>query len=458
MAKIVILTSEFKNYVPVTLKEKAEKAGHQVTLINPNECYIGVDTVEPYISYNGTKFSSDDIDICIPRLMEEYLDYKIAILAHLEKMGVYVLNSSKSMRTCIDKLQSQIIFAGNDVKTPKTAMLTSDSQIDFVTKYFDEKFPLVIKTLFGSGGVGVAKVDSQSSFKSVAQLLLAQKIPFLIQEYIEHAKSFRIITLGDKVLASNVREKGGDDFRTNSHQGSKTEKYEPSDEEIDLSFKLANLTNTTFAAIDYILDNDNNICVLEINGSPGLEHMQENWPDKDLADEVIKFVINEWEKKKDAVATDEKPNHDIDINKDDKCTSDEPDVVDIESPIETKTIITNIESIIIKRINDNNPIEARIDTGAGYCSLHGRDIEELDNFIKFTYGNIRYKVPVLRKIHILSSDGGKVERSVVKFNVSFKGNDYNDIEFTITDRDHLKYDVLIGRNLLKDADVMIAIQ
>jgi hypothetical protein len=52
MAKIVILTSEFKNYVPVTLKQKAEEAGHEVTLINPNECYIGVDTAEPYISYS----------------------------------------------------------------------------------------------------------------------------------------------------------------------------------------------------------------------------------------------------------------------------------------------------------------------------------------------------------------------------------------------------------------------
>jgi hypothetical protein len=40
MAKIVILTSEFKSYVPATLKEKAEEAGHEVTLINPNECYI----------------------------------------------------------------------------------------------------------------------------------------------------------------------------------------------------------------------------------------------------------------------------------------------------------------------------------------------------------------------------------------------------------------------------------
>ena len=90
MAKIVILTSEFKNYVPQTLKEKAEECGHEVTLINPNECYIGIDTAEPYISYKGTKFKSGDIDICIPRLMEDYLDYKIAILAHLEKMGVYL--------------------------------------------------------------------------------------------------------------------------------------------------------------------------------------------------------------------------------------------------------------------------------------------------------------------------------------------------------------------------------
>jgi hypothetical protein len=120
-------------------------------------------------------------------------------------------------------------------------------------------------------------------------------------------------------------------------------------------------------------------------------------------------------------------------------------------------VIGDVESIIIKRINDNNPIEARIDTGAGYCSIHGENIEELDGFVKFSYGGVRYRVPVQRKINILSADGGRNERSIVKFNVSFKGNDYNEVEFTIADRDHLKYDVLIGRNLLKSADVLINI-
>jgi ribosomal protein S6--L-glutamate ligase len=453
MAKIVILTSEFKSYVPATLKEKAEEAGHEVTLINPNECYIGVDTAEPYISYNGTKFKKGDIDICIPRLMEDYLDYKIAILSHLEKMGVFILNSAKSMRTCIDKLQSQIIFANEGVKTPKTAMLTSDSQIDFVAKYFDEKFPLVVKTLFGSGGIGVAIVDSFASFKSVAQILLDKQIPFLIQEYVEHDASYRIIVLGDKVLASNVRKKKeGKDFRTNSHQGSDTDKYEPSQEEIDLAFKLAKLTGTTFAALDYILIDDE-IYVLEINGSPGLENIQKNWPDKDLAKGVIDFCVASIEAKKDDDATDVKEPQTNDAT----VTSDDATVVDVDGPTSEKPVIGDVESIIIKRINDNNPIEARIDTGAGYCSIHGENIEELDGFVKFSYGGVRYRVPVQRKINILSADGGRNERSIVKFNVSFKGNDYNEVEFTVADRDHLKYDVLIGRNLLKSADVLISI-
>jgi ribosomal protein S6--L-glutamate ligase len=451
MAKIVILTSEFKNYVPVTLKQKAEDAGHEVTLINPNECYIGVDTAEPYISYNGTKFKKGDIDICIPRLMEDYLDYKIAILSHLEKMDVFILNSSKSMRLCIDKLQSQILFADLGIKTPKTAMLTSDSQIEYVAKYFDDKFPLVIKTLFGSGGVGVALVESYASFNSVAQLLISQNITFLIQEYIEHDSSYRIITLGDKVLASNVRKKKeGKDFRTNSHQGSETEPHEPKDNEVELAFKLAKSVGATFAALDYIVKDDE-IYILEINGSPGLENIQKNWPDKDLAKEVIDYCIAAADEH-DQKSTDVK-----DDTNDENKDADDATVVDVDNPTSDKQVIGDVESIIIKRINDSNPIEARVDTGAGYCSIHGENVEEVDGFIKFTYDGVRYKVPVQRKIGILSADGGRVERSIVKFNVSFKGNDYNDVEFTVADRGHLKYDVLIGRNLLKDADVMINI-
>jgi RimK family alpha-L-glutamate ligase len=389
--------------------------------------------------------------------MEDYLDYKIAILSHLEKMGVFILNNAKSMRTCIDKLQSQIIFANMNVKTPKTAMLTSDTQIDFVAKYFDEKFPLIVKTLFGSGGIGVAIVDSFASFKSVAQVLLDKQIPFLIQEYIEHDSSYRIITLGDKVLASNVRKKKeGKDFRTNSHQGSDTEKYDPPEKEIELAFSLAKAVGATFAALDYIVKDDE-VYVLEINGSPGLENIQKNWPDKDLAMSVIKYCQESFESKDH----DERSEHTTDASKsaadDTENTTVDTGVVDLKDPSSDPVVISTVEPIIIKRINDNEPIQSRVDTGAAYCSLSGSNVEDGDEYIKFSYGEVRYRVPVHKTIKIRTADGGSVERHVVRFNVSFKGNDYNDVEFTIADRSEMKYDVLIGRNLLEMTDALIKV-
>jgi hypothetical protein len=38
---------------------------------------------------------------------------------------------------------------------------------------------------------------------------------------------------------------------------------------------------------------------------------------------------------------------------------------------------------------------------------------------------------------------------VIKLDVVFRGKRYNQVEFTITDRAGMKYEALIGRNLLK---------
>jgi RimK family alpha-L-glutamate ligase len=452
--KILILTAEPTNFVPVELKKEAEALEHEVSIINPNDCYISVSD-DPYISYKGTKLM--DADIVIPRLSEDNFEYKLTIIKHLENMGMFVLNSAESMRLASDKLESQIIMNSNKFKTPKSAMMTNDSQLEYVAASLDDKFPMILKKVTGTHGIGVMKVDSMSSYKSVAQSLISDDVKFMVQEFIEHEQSARIITIGDKILVANLRGqpkaegdgKEGKDFRTNSHLGSKTEQYEPPEHEVKMALELAALFGTRFCAVDYIPGKVP--IILEVNGSPGLENIQKDYPDRNLAKEVIEYCIKNHKSEPDSVKPEEDEDDAGGVKPEDKDVV----TIDTEKKDETDNVVGINSEIVIKRFNDSKSIEAKVDTGAGLCSIHGSDIDVGDNFVKFKYDGTTYKVSLDRTIWILSSDGGKIKRPIVKFNVKFNDVDYENVEFTIADREHMTYDVLIGRNLLRMSGAVV---
>ena len=66
----------------------------------------------------------------------------------------------------------------------------------------DIKFPLIMKTLRGSKGVGVLFIDSEKGLDSIVQLIHKQDedADLLVQEYIKTEYDVRVHVLGGKVL------------------------------------------------------------------------------------------------------------------------------------------------------------------------------------------------------------------------------------------------------------------
>lgn len=79
-------------------------------------------------------------------------------------------------------------------------------------------------------------------------------------------------------------------------------------------------------------------------------------------------------------------------------------------------------------------IAAKIDTGAAYNSI----CSSLASKLKLG--------PIIKSVAIRSSHGS-TRRPVVKANVEIKGKVF-ETEFTIASRMHMRYQVLIGQNLL----------
>ena len=72
----------------------------------------------------------------------------------------------------------------------------------------ETEFPIIMKTLRGSKGVGVLFIESERALNSLVQLLFKQDkhSDLLIQEYIKTEFDVRVLVLGGKIIKSSPAE------------------------------------------------------------------------------------------------------------------------------------------------------------------------------------------------------------------------------------------------------------
>lgn len=471
--KIMLYTTEPKSFVQEELEKYAKEAKLEFDVVNPMECAVLQTEKETAFLVKGEPLS--DYVACIPRMSETELDYKVLSMRHFEKAKIKMLNSGDSMRAASNKVDMQVALNSVGIKTPKSIMLNDKDQLDAAVKWFDEKFPMIVKTVFGTHGVGVIKADSLSSLRSIIQQLIKTEDSFLIQEFLEHDKAYRLLVLDGEVLGGVARTTAANDFRTNAHQGSEVTEHKPSDNEIEICLKAAKAIDIKLAAVDYIIQGEGEnatVIVLEINGSPGFESMQEVVKEP-IAKKIIDYVVStliggqdsapeeEEEVKSEITNGDEKKN-DEPVIKDEPATKDEKDEDDhkIIEPEKEKIkaddfeLVGSVDSVVVKYFNDEKPIHARVDTGAEYSSINGKDIKIDDETISFVFGEFRYRFSLVKSIKIVAANGVE-RRPTIRLDVIINNSLIRNVEFTVNDRGNLNYDILLGRRALAQANVLV---
>lgn len=124
-----------------------------------------------------------------------------------------------------------------------------------------------------------------------------------------------------------------------------------------------------------------------------------------------------------------------------------------------KTILGQSEWVYVSKVKSN--YKGRIDTGAATSSISALDIERFERdgekWVRFNLTHdkdddkqiVEAKIVRIAKITQSSRPGVETERPVVKLHVRIGDVAYQ-TEFTLTDRLHMEYPVLIGRTFMQD--------
>ncbi|MCM3698113.1 ATP-grasp domain-containing protein [Paenibacillus macerans] len=271
------------------LMEEAEKQGVNVRVFTPEQFELIVTRDDrKSVMVGGEVLQLPDF--VLPRMGAGTNYFALALIRHLERLGVRTFNSSQSIDTVKDKLFTLQILAEYNLPVPKTMLIRSKVDVDLVEKHLG--FPVVVKTISGSQGSGVFLAETKSKFIDLLEMINAYKenATMILQEFVESSRGMdlRVLTIGGRVVAAMKRMSGNDSFKANYSRGGSVEPFEINPEIEWLALETARLLNLDIAGIDLLFDGDHyKIC--EANSSPGFEGL-ESCCRVNIAEEIYNFL------------------------------------------------------------------------------------------------------------------------------------------------------------------------
>ena len=427
--KLLIITDEPEQakqfHTADRLKEEADKLKIESYLFHLSGGYTQFeDGIRTFHNKKDDKgFVIDNNTIAIVRGSVTRKDSWMDFISILEKANVCLINSRQCISICVDKYRSALKLGDYGLTQPKSILVNNPDTILDQIKESDIKFPLIMKTLRGSKGVGVLFVDSDRGLDSIVQLINKQDedADLLVQEYIKTDYDVRVLVLGGKVLAAMKRPVIEGDFRSNVSQGSKPEKIKLTELEIEESLKAAKAVNGLWTAVDFIPSKNREKeppFMLEVNSSPGTEGIEEA-----TGLNIAKAVIDHFQ--------------------------------DSKNRFKVPTECGHREIVSIKPWGD---MVAKFDTGNSVLSvIHGEDIKVKGDKVSFTLLGKRHTYPLEKtyKVKIGSIRDYTEERPVIRLDVGFAGGLYKDEPFGIDDRADMGTEVLLTRRIMTQMNVMV---
>jgi len=207
----------------------------------------------------------------IPSGSLEQIIYRVDALHRLEDRGVRVMNSPRAIERTVDKFWTSALLEQCGLRTPDTIVCETPEE---AVAAFRGLGDVIVKPLFGSMGLGMVRVSDEEMafrvFKTIEQI----RGVYYLQRAVEHeGRDIRAFVLGGRVLAAIERRSEG--WRTNLSRGGTARPVELSEAWAGLAVRAAAAVGAEYAGVDLLPARDGTVYVLEVNGIPGWQGLQE---------------------------------------------------------------------------------------------------------------------------------------------------------------------------------------
>ncbi|MGI1680132.1 MAG: RimK family protein [Cellvibrionaceae bacterium] len=284
---LAILVNENEKLPPSDVKalKKMERAASKVGF---NVEFIGVS--------DYARLSEFDALFIRETTAIDHHTYRFSRKAELE--GLVVIDDPTSILRCCNKVFLQDAFSYSGVPTPKTKIVSNntDKELDALEAQFG--YPLVLKIPNGSFSVGVSKAENREELKETLADVLQKSDLIIAQEFLYTDYDWRIGVLNNRPLYAcryymvadhwQIYDHGDDRIGSGGFETLPT--YEVPKVVLDAALKAARIIGDGLYGID-VKQKGKKAYVIEVNDNPSLEHKVE---DAFLGDELYMQIMSEF--------------------------------------------------------------------------------------------------------------------------------------------------------------------
>ena len=427
------------------IQKACKKKGIKCIIVNTKSTIITAKdeekntiTVYNYDGKNGEHTFVGRDTVCMVRGGALEDEAGLSLISSFQNSQAFMINTRAAMLTCDNKLTTSLLFEKFGLPTPRTAFVSNENNIKTALDKVGGKFPIILKTLTGTQGVGVIKIESYEGLVATLQAMWKLEAEVLIQEFMPSDFDVRTFVVDNKIFASTKRTHSSYDFRSNTHRGAEAEPYKLNDEEMEMILKAARLSRAYMVGVDHIIFK-NKPYLLEINGSPGSGADYEGYSYEDYY-------------------ADAEPSGRIDGE---TMMSNVIDWVKERKHWDRQSLLECgwLETVDLDEIGK---VRVKFDTGNGSkaCALHADEIlESKGKIVKWKYEGRTFTKPRFGKSEIYRANAQGEEPSEVRptvlMDITFNGATYKDIEVGLDQRPRSASDLLVNRDLMRMMNVSV---
>ena len=202
------------------------------------------------------------------------------MITQLERAEFCCVNSRHCIEVCHDKYRTMLFLAELGLRQPKSVLISDKDSSILAFKELGSDYPIILKTVTGTKGVGVMYIESEKSLSAITQILykLDENIGLMLQEYIPTKYDVRAIVRNKEIIATMQRPVVPGDFRSNVAQGSKPTTIKLTKLEEENCIQAADMVDGLWVGVDFIPAKNrekDQPFIIEINGSPGSAGIEE---------------------------------------------------------------------------------------------------------------------------------------------------------------------------------------
>jgi len=185
----------------------------------------------------------------IPSGTLEQIIFRVDALHRLDDRGIRVVNSPRAIERTVDKFWTSALLEQCGLPTPETIVCEN---VDEAFAGFRALGDVIVKPLFGSMGLGMARVSDEEMAYRVFRTIEQIRGVYYLQRAIDHdGADVRAFVIGNRVVGAIERRSNG--WRTNLARGGTARSVSLADDLNSLALRAASAVENCGLALRIVL-------------------------------------------------------------------------------------------------------------------------------------------------------------------------------------------------------------